>query len=108
MPAYLIVRATVSKADRLAFDNWYQTEHLGDAQQAFNAKSAFRGWINDSEDSDGVHTAYYEFDSLDRAQQIIDSDALKSMVTEFDRVWKGRVTRVREVIEIKQRILRND
>lgn len=101
MPAYLIVRATVAPADRTAFDTWYQNEHLPDAKQAFDARSACRGWIDETA---GLHAAYYEFESLNRAQQIVDSDALKAMVTEFDRVWEGRVTRVREIIEIKQRI----
>jgi hypothetical protein len=101
MAAYLIVRATVPESDRTAFDDWYQNEHLPDAKQAFDANSAFRGWLDESA---GTHVAHYEFDSLSRAQEIIESDALKAMVTEFDRVWEGRVTRVRELIEIKQQI----
>ncbi len=99
--AYLMVRATVAQPDRDAFDRWYQTEHLPDAKTAFNALSASRGWVDDGA---GLHIAFYEFESLASAQAIVSSDALKSMVAEFDRVWQGRVSRTREVVEITQQI----
>ena len=65
MTALLVVRAEVPEADRAAFDRWYETEHLPDALAAFSARAAWRGW---SEESPGVHLAWYEFETLERAR----------------------------------------
>lgn len=101
MSAFLIVRATVAQADRDAFETWYQTEHLPDAKTAFKAMSATRGWC----DTDpGLHIAIYEFPDLTRAQAIVESNELKSMIAEFDRVWQDRVKRSREIFDIRQAI----
>ena len=99
MSAYLIVRAEVADADRKAFDHWYETEHLPDAQKAFSALSARRGW---SEVTPGVHIALYEFRDLEHAREATGGQAIKDLIAEFDRVWKGRVTREREIIGIAQ------
>jgi hypothetical protein len=99
MTAYLIVRAEVGASDREAFDHWYETEHLPDANAAFKPLSAQRGW---SDVTAGVHFALYTFPGLDRAHEIAGSDAIKALIAEFDRVWQGRVTRSREVVEICQ------
>ena len=99
MTAYFIVRAEVPEAERTAFDTWYETEHLPQAQAAFHARSAWRGW---SDVTPGVHMAFYEFASLSAARAMTKSDVLKEMVAEFDRLWGDRVPRSREVIEVKQ------
>lgn len=99
MSAYLIVRAEVADADRKAFDHWYETEHLPDAQKAFSALSARRGW---SEVTPGVHIALYEFRDLEHAREATGGQAIKDLIAEFDRVWQGRVTREREIIGIAQ------
>lgn len=99
MTAYLIVRAEVAAADRDAFDRWYETEHLPDAKAAFQTLAARRGW---SDVIAGVHIAIYEFPSLARVREVVASDAIKALIAEFDRVWQGRVTRSRDVLEIKQ------
>ena len=99
MTAYLLVRAEVPEADRDAFDHWYETEHLPDAKAAFGADSANRGW---SDVTPGVHMALYTFASLDRARAIADSDEIKGLIAEFDRVWQGRVHRTREIVSISQ------
>lgn len=99
MTAYLIVRAEVAEPDRAAFDRWYETEHLPDAKAAFKTLSARRGW---SDVTPGVHIAIYEFPDLARAREVVASDAIKALIAEFDRAWQGRVTRSREVVEIKQ------
>lgn len=99
MTAYLIVRAQVQESDRSAFDHWYDTEHLPDAKEAFKAISAQRGWS--AEDSQ-THFAIYEFPDLTTANVVADSDAIKKMITEFDRVWQGRVTRSREIVDVCQ------
>ena len=99
MTAYLIVRAEVPEADRAAFDRWYETEHLPDAKAAFNAKGAERGW---SVSDPGLHFAIYRFDDLEAANAIAGSEAIGALIAEFDRVWQGRVTRSRDVVELVQ------
>lgn len=101
MTAYLIVRATVTEPDRTAFDHWYETEHLPDAKSAFGALSAQRGWC---QTDPGLHIAIYTFSDLAQADAITQSDAIAGLITEFDRVWQGRVTRTREVLGITQEI----
>ena len=99
MTALLMVRAEVADADRDAFEQWYETEHLPQAKAAFQARSAWRGW------SDlGVHVAVYEFEDLAAVHKLTASDALKTMVAEFDRVWQDRVHRKREIVEVRQAI----
>jgi len=96
--AYLVVRAVVADpADRPPFDHWYRTEHLPDALKAFSARSAMRGW---STQDPSVHTAFYRFDSLDAAQAIGGSSAIKPLIAEFDRCWGSRVVRGRDIISI--------
>lgn len=101
MSAYLIVRAEVAEADRDAFDEWYQKEHMPDAKAAFDAGACQRGW---SDVTPGVHIAMYEFPDLARAREISTSDEIKAMIAEFDRVWGDRVQRTREILEIKHKI----
>jgi hypothetical protein len=100
MTAYFIVRAQVVDADvKDDFDRWYQDEHLPDALEAFNARRAWRGW---SAVDANVHFAFYEFDDLAAAQAIPESDALKGLVIEFDRMWGDKVTRSREIVDAIQ------
>lgn len=99
MTAYLIVRAEVPAEDHDAFDTWYETEHLPDALRDFQALSAQRGW---SELEPNCHLAFYEFPDLAAANAIMESDAIKALIAEFDRCWQDRVKRSREVVEIKQ------
>lgn len=99
MTAYLIVRAQVSEPDRASFDHWYETQHLPQAKAAFKAKAAERGW---SADDPGVHFAIYHFDDLQSARSIARSEVINELIAEFDRVWRGRVTRSREIIDLTQ------
>ena len=99
MTAYLIVRADVEKESREKFDHWYETKHLPDAFRDFKAMSAMRGW---SEVEPSVHLAFYEFPDLTAANVLLSSDLMKEFIKEFDRHWEGKVTRTREVIEVKQ------
>lgn len=92
-----IVRAEVPEADREAFEDWYENEHLDEARDLFEATGAWRGW---SKVDHAVHMAFYEFESVDAAEAISSSDALKTLVGKFDAAWKGRVRRTREVIEV--------
>jgi hypothetical protein len=51
-----------------------------------------------------VHLAFYEFPTLQAANAIADSKAIKALIEEFDLTWEGRVTRTRDVVEIIQNI----
>lgn len=102
MSALLIVRAeVVDVTARDDFDHWYQHEHLPDATQAFNALRSWRGW---SDVEPHIHYAFYEFDDLAAAQQIAGSQAIKSLIAEFDRLWEGRVIRTRDIVNASQAI----
>jgi hypothetical protein len=93
-----MVRAVVADAaDRPGFDHWYETEHLPDAVAAFHARRAWRSW---SRTDPSVHIAFYEFATVEEAEALGGSPALQALVAEFDRVWHGRVTRTREVLEV--------
>ena len=94
-----IVRAEVGEADRVAFDDWYEDEHLSEALTAFNAERAWRAW---SSVEPSIHYAYYVFSSVEAAISILSSDALKILVAKFDEAWDGRVKRSRDVVEVKQ------
>ena len=97
----LIVRAVVDDADRVAFDEWYEDEHLLEALTVFGAARAWRGW---SEAENGIHYANYAFSNVEAATAILSSSALKNLVKKFDEVWGDRVSRTRNVIEVKQYI----
>ncbi|MEM0988378.1 MAG: hypothetical protein AAGK00_05815 [Pseudomonadota bacterium] len=101
MTALLIVRAQVPPEDRTAFDQWYQDEHLPDAHRVFGALSAQRGWV---EETPGLHVALYTFPDLAAAQATVSGPGIQELIAEFDRVWQGRVSRTREVMEIAQTI----
>ncbi|MBT6273010.1 MAG: hypothetical protein HOI95_02620 [Chromatiales bacterium] len=102
MAAYLIVRAhVVSDDDRDAFESWYHEEHLPDAHGRFEATHAWRGW---SEVEHNVHYAFYGFEDVPTAMAISQSDAIKALVAEFDRTWGDRVTRTRDVVEMRHSI----
>ncbi len=101
MTAQLIVRAEVSNSDlRNEFDQWYQDEHLPQAIAAFGANRGWRGW---SEVEPNVHYAFYEFETIEIARAIGESDAIKTLIAEFDRRWSTRVTRSRDIVEIESR-----
>ena len=101
MSAYLIVRAEVDPSVRDAFDAWYRDEHLPDAVRVFSASGAWRGW---SDVDPKVHMAFYEFETLAEVNRVMESDAIRNLIAEFDRNWQGKVTRTREVVESIQRI----
>ena len=100
MSAYLLVRAEVEKSSREGFDNWYQNEHLPSALKEFeDSIGAWRAW---SDVEDGIHLAFYEFEDLESAHKLLNSDLMKDFIKEFDRHWLGKVTRTRDVFEVRQ------
>ncbi len=99
--AYLAVRAEVPEAERARFDHWYAPDPLPCAREAFGALRAWRCW---SRSDPGVHVAFYEFASVEAAEAVVNSDAIKPLVADFDRVWGDRVPRRRAVLDIVQEI----
>ena len=99
MSAYLIVRAKVEESSCQIFDKWYEEEHLPDALREFQALSAKRGW---SEVEPNTHLAFYEFENLTTANKLLESGIMKAFIKKFDHQWEGKVTRTRELLEIKQ------
>ena len=90
----LIVRAQVpDEADRAPFDSWYEKEHLPDALAAFRADRAWRSW---SKVEPSSHCAFYEFPDVAAALAALESDAIGSLIKEFDgrgvRAWSAPVT----------------
>lgn len=101
-PACLLVRAEVrDEADVAKFDTWYENEHLPDAKIAFEATRAWRCW---SSVNPGVHQAFYEFPSEEAALAILETDAIKALIEEFDETWGDRVYRTREILKVVQRL----
>jgi hypothetical protein len=97
MSAYLVVRAVVAEADRGAFDDWYRTEHLPDAVNAFAARRGWRAW---SRTDPSVHYAYYQFPDVAAAEAATSPAAISGLVAAFDARWGTRVTRAREIIDV--------
>ena len=99
MTAYLIVRADVEETSREEFDHWYETEHLPEALRDFKAIGAMRGW---NEVEPNIHLAFYEFPDLTTVNNLLHSSVMKEFINKFSRKWDGKVTRTREIPEIKQ------
>jgi hypothetical protein len=98
--AWFVVRAQlVDPAVKDAFDRWYRDEHLPEAVRDFRAKRGWRGW---SALDPMVHYAYYEFETLEQAQAVPGSGAIKRLIAEFDRAWGDRVARTRDIVDIVQ------
>jgi hypothetical protein len=98
MSAQLIVKATVLEAgDRQAFDCWYAAIHMPDAVAAFQP---FRSWRSWSTIDPAVHYACYEFSDVARLRDVMETDSFAVMVADFTRRWEGKVTRVRDVVEV--------
>jgi hypothetical protein len=99
---YLVVRAEVpEEADRAPFDHWYASDHLPLAIRTFAAQRGWRCW---SRSDPAIHYAFYEFADVEQAQALLDTDRIKPLVADFDRVWGNRVARRREILEVVQAI----
>ena len=99
MPAYFVVRATVTDAaKRAAFDTWYSREHMPDAVKSFGAQHAWRHW---SLTDPSVHLATYQFPDKATLDRSTGGDHMKRLIADFDRDWPG-ITRTREVLELAE------
>ena len=97
---YFVVRAEVpAEADRAPFDHWYASDHLPLAIKTFAAQRGWRCW---SSSDPAIHYAFYEFADVGQAQALINSEKIKPLIADFDRVWGSRVSRRREILEIVQ------
>ena len=101
MSIFLVVKSFVPSHLKKDFDDWYEKEHLFEAKQTFSAISASRGWQIQNED---IHCAYYEFDNLEKANKILKSEALKKMISIYDKKWSNQIDRTRKIINITQKI----
>ena len=96
--ALLMVRAELADTvDRLAFDRWYETEHLPDALEVFQAERAWRCW---SETEPSLHYAFYEFVGVEAARTAVQSAGMRTLIGEFDRAWDTRVRRTRDILHV--------
>ncbi len=95
----MVCAQVVEPAVKDDFDRWYREEHLPQAAKAFGSRRAWRGW---SSVDPLTHYACYEFDDDADLGAFRDSDALRTLVAEFDRVWGSRVKRTREFVQIAQ------
>jgi len=55
MTAYLIVKSDTSLVNQKEFDDWYQIEHLTEANEVLMSLNAKRAWINGTK----FHLAIY-------------------------------------------------
>ena len=101
MRIFLVVKSLVPSHLKKDFDNWYENEHLSEAKQSFSAISASMGWEIENED---IHYAYYEFDNLKKANEILKSEALNKMINIYDKKWSNQIERTRKIISITQEI----
>ena len=101
MRIFLVVKSFVPSYLKKDFDDWYEKEHLFEAKQTFSAISASRGWEIENED---IHYAYYEFDNLKKANEILKSEALNKMINIYDKKWSHQIDRKRKIISITQEI----
>jgi len=100
--AVLIIRARLTNlSDRERFDSWYRESQLPNGVRQFKAQRAWRCW---SRTNPLVHIALYEFDTVEQAEDILDSEALANQSAEFDRVWGTGITRTREVVEMAEEL----
>ena len=101
MRVFLVVKSLVPSHLKKDFDDWYENEHLSQAKQSFSSISASRGWEIENED---IHYAYYEFDNLKKANEILKSEALNKMINIYDKKWSNQIERKRKIISITQEI----
>ena len=101
MRIFLVVKSFVPSRLQKDFDDWYEKEHLFEAKESFYAISASRGWETENKD---IHYAYYEFDSLEKANKILKSEALNKMIQIYDNKWSNQIDRTRKIISITQQI----
>ena len=82
------------------FENWYTTEHLKDAHEVFKAINSSRGWSKNIRVL--IIYAYYEFKSLDQANNVLNSNSLKKIIKIYDLKCENKIKRERDIIQISK------
>jgi|TARA_B100001093_G_scaffold20029_1_gene17978 hypothetical protein len=100
MTAYLIVKSDTSLVNQEEFDDWYQVEHLNEANKVLMSLNAKRAWIKGTK----LHLAIYKFKNKKDAEKAISSEGLKMLIQKFDDKWNYKVKRTRELLELSQEI----
>ena len=77
-------------ADRPGFDRWHEAEHLPDAVARLGTQ---RGWRRWHRTDPSVHHAFHGIAELARAEAVLASPELRTLVGESDRAWGGRAVR---------------
>lgn len=98
MTALLAVTSTVDPAVREAFDHWYETEHIPDAQRLLEGVNRVTRWRSTTT-ADQVVTVY-EFSTAEQVRAALESEAITELIAEFDRLWSGTVLRTRAGFEL--------
>ena len=96
-----IVKANVKLEQEEAFNRWYDEDHMPKALNRFTGVISGRRY-KIMDDGDGYnYMALYEFESHEKLTETMKSDALQTLVQEFDSTF-GEVIRKRLLaIEIK-------
>ena len=79
-----VVRATITREREVAFNKWYNEEHVPQVLQYNGAVSARRYRKLTGEDKYD-YMAVYEFASEEVLRKFLESDALKALRSEYDR-----------------------
>ena len=96
-----IVKANVKPEQEEAFNRWYDEDHMPKALNRFPGVISGRRYkIMDGGDGYN-YMALYEFESKEKMNETMKSDALQNLIQEFDATF-GEVNRKRMLsIEIK-------
>jgi hypothetical protein len=79
-----VVRATLAKDREVAFNQWYNNEHLPQVLQ-YNGDICGRRYRKVVGEDQYEYIAMYEFASEEVLRQFLQSDALKALRAEYDK-----------------------
>jgi len=86
--------------DRPDFYAWYGESHSLEGMRQFGFRRFWRCW---SHLDPSIHCAFYELSDTEHYDRIEKSPAFAAMVDDFSATWDGKVTRVRDVMQIVQK-----
>lgn len=89
-----VVRASITKDKEVAFNTWYNEEHVPQVLQYNGAVSA-RRYKQILGDGKLEYMAVYEFASEEVFRRFLDSDHLKTLIKDYDAHFGGVSERAR-------------
>ncbi|HXE69292.1 MAG TPA: DUF4286 family protein [Hyphomicrobiaceae bacterium] len=92
--ALFMVRATITKDKDVAFNRWYNEEHVPQVLQ-FNGAVSARRYKKILGEDKFEYMALYEFASEEVFGRFLDSDHLKTLVRDYDANFGGASDRQR-------------